>query len=162
MTTEHATLPAPDNSLSTADDKKSASAFRTIGEAAEIIGVAQHVLRFWESKIKQISPLKRRGRRYYRPEDIDVLKQIKTLLYTEGYTVRGVQKSLEDAAKSKPKQCDLFESRNTVVHHNTPSNAELDALHAMDALNDAKLEKLGEILTILIQSRNRLAAFLQQ
>ena len=74
---------------------KSKAAFRTISEVAEELDVAQHVLRFWETKFHQIRPLKRGGgRRYYRPEDIDLLRQIKALLYTEGYTIKGVQRLL--------------------------------------------------------------------
>jgi DNA-binding transcriptional MerR regulator len=72
---------------------KSPDAFRTISEVAEAIDVPQHVLRFWESKFSQIKPLKRGGgRRYYRPEDVDLLRGVRTLLYSDGYTVKGVQK----------------------------------------------------------------------
>jgi len=75
---------------------KSKQAYRTISEAADELGVATHVLRFWETKFRHISPLKRSGgHRYYRPEDIDVLKQIKSLLYDEGYTIKGVQAYLK-------------------------------------------------------------------
>lgn len=74
---------------------KSASAFRTISEVASELDVAQHVLRFWESKFPQVRPLKRGGgRRYYRPEDVDLLRQIRSLLYEEGYTIKGAQKLL--------------------------------------------------------------------
>jgi DNA-binding transcriptional MerR regulator len=75
--------------------EKSASAFRTISEVANELKVEQHVLRFWESKFSQIAPLKRGGgRRYYRPEDVELLKNIHHLLYQEGYTIKGVQKLL--------------------------------------------------------------------
>jgi DNA-binding transcriptional MerR regulator len=74
---------------------KSAAAFRTISEVAGELEVAQHVLRFWESKFPQVRPLKRGGgRRYYRPEDVDMLRQIRSLLYEEGYTIKGAQKLL--------------------------------------------------------------------
>jgi DNA-binding transcriptional MerR regulator len=74
---------------------KSSAAFRTISEVADDLDVAQHVLRFWESKFAQVRPLKRGGgRRYYRPEDIDLLRQIRSLLYDEGYTIKGAQKLL--------------------------------------------------------------------
>ena len=74
---------------------KSEAAFRTISEVSEDLEVPQHVLRFWESKFPQIKPLKRGGgRRYYRPEDIQLLKRIRDLLYKDGYTIRGVQKLL--------------------------------------------------------------------
>jgi DNA-binding transcriptional MerR regulator len=75
---------------------KSAAAFRTISEVAGELDVAQHVLRFWESKFPQVRPLKRGGgRRYYRPEDVDMLRQIRSLLYEEGYTIKGAQKLLK-------------------------------------------------------------------
>jgi DNA-binding transcriptional MerR regulator len=79
------------------DAGKSASAFRTISEVGEDLGVPQHVLRFWETKFPAISPLKRGGnRRYYRPEDVALLRAINRLLYTEGYTIRGVQKLIKE------------------------------------------------------------------
>lgn len=73
--------------------QKSPDAFRTISEVATDLDVPQHVLRFWESKFSQIRPLKRGGgRRYYRPEDVDLLRGVRTLLYKDGYTIKGVQK----------------------------------------------------------------------
>lgn len=82
--------------------KKAATAFRTISEVANELGVKQHVLRFWETKFSQLKPLKRGGgRRYYRPEDIDLLKAIHRLLYIEGYTIKGVQKLLREAGKKQ-------------------------------------------------------------
>lgn len=76
---------------------KSAEAFRTISEVAIELDVPQHVLRFWESRFNQIKPVKRAGgRRYYRPEDIDLLKGIRALLYSDGLTIRGVQKVLKE------------------------------------------------------------------
>jgi len=76
---------------------KSAGAFRTIGEVAGELDVPQHVLRFWESKFPEIRPLKRGGgRRYYRPEDVDLLRRVQSLLHTEGYTIKGVQRLLSD------------------------------------------------------------------
>ncbi len=77
--------------------RKSAQAFRTISEAAEQLNVPQHVLRFWETKFPQLKPLKRGGgRRYYRPEDLALLKRIADLLYTQGYTIKGVQRLLHE------------------------------------------------------------------
>lgn len=82
--------------------KKSATAFRTISEVADELDVQQHVLRFWETKFTQVKPLKRGGgRRYYRPEDVALLKKIHHLLYTEGYTIKGVQKLLKGQGKSQ-------------------------------------------------------------
>ena len=82
--------------------RKAASAFRTISEVADELGVQQHVLRFWETKFTQVKPLKRGGgRRYYRPEDVTLLKKIHHLLYTEGYTIKGVQKLLRGQGKQQ-------------------------------------------------------------
>lgn len=76
---------------------KSAAAFRTISEVASDLDIPAHVLRFWESKFTQVKPLKRGGgRRYYRPEDIELLRGIRELLYTDGYTIKGVQKLLRE------------------------------------------------------------------
>jgi len=82
---------------SVSSEMKSPSAFRTISEVAEGLALPQHVLRFWESKFQQIKPLKRGGgRRYYRPEDVRVISDIKELLYNQGFTIRGVQKLLRE------------------------------------------------------------------
>ena len=76
---------------------KAPDAFRTISEVAEELDIPQHVLRFWESRFPQIRPMKRAGgRRYYRPDDVDLLRGIKHLLYGEGYTIRGVQRILRE------------------------------------------------------------------
>src|SRR5262249_39921319 len=76
---------------------KSAAAFRTISEVAQELEVPQHVLRFWESKFNQIRPLKRGGgRRYYRPEDVALLRRIRQCLYDDGYTIKGVQRLLRE------------------------------------------------------------------
>jgi DNA-binding transcriptional MerR regulator len=78
-------------------DDKSPDAFRTISEAAEELDLPQHVLRFWESRFREIKPMKRGGgRRFYRPDDLDLLRGIKHLLYGEGYTIRGVQRILRE------------------------------------------------------------------
>jgi DNA-binding transcriptional MerR regulator len=80
---------------------KSESAFRTIGEAADAIGVPQHVLRFWETRFPQLQPLKRGGnRRYYRPADMDLLRRIRAMLHDQGLTIRGAQLAL--ASKAAP------------------------------------------------------------
>lgn len=76
---------------------KAPDAFRTISEVAEDLNVPQHVLRFWESRFQQIRPMKRAGgRRYYRPDDVELLRGIRHLLYGEGYTIRGVQRILRE------------------------------------------------------------------
>jgi len=80
---------------------KSAAAFRTISEVASELSVQLHVLRFWETKFSQLRPMKRAGgRRYYRPEDVVFLKKIRSLLYDDGYTIKGVQKLLRENSKN--------------------------------------------------------------
>lgn len=80
---------------------KSEAAFRTISEVADELEVPQHVLRFWEGRFPQVRPLKRGGgRRYYRPEDVALLRRIRDLLYREGYTIKGAQKALRDGGSA--------------------------------------------------------------
>lgn len=95
-------MASTDFSLFSYDDselkkEKSPNALRTISEASELLDVPQHVLRFWETKFSQIKPLKRNGgRRFYRPQDLDVLQQIKHLLYSQGYTIKGAKKAVDE------------------------------------------------------------------
>ncbi len=109
---------------------KSEAAFRTISEVAEDLDVPQHVLRFWEGKFPQVKPLKRGGgRRYYRPDDVVLLRRIRDLLYSEGYTIKGVLKLLKDgggavrepaAATTSIAEVDVVgegENEPEVVHH---------------------------------------------
>jgi len=111
-------------------EDKAPSAFKTISEVAGFLSVPQHVLRFWESRFSQIKPLKLRGgRRYYRPEDIEVLTTIKNLLYKQGYTIKGAKKAfgkdLEGAVsaapatpvKTKSTISDKQKSQLTVIRH---------------------------------------------
>lgn len=87
-----------DGARAKAGASKSASAFRTISEVSGDLDVPQHVLRFWETKFPQIKPLKRGGgRRYYRPDDVELLRRIQSLLYQDGYTIKGVQKLLRES-----------------------------------------------------------------
>jgi len=117
MTVVTERMPEPD----TQDDRKaravakSATAFRTISEVSAELNVPQHVLRFWETKFPQVKPLKRGGgRRYYRPEDVDLLRRIQNLLYQQGYTIKGVQRLLREqrgALRDLPERApDLLES----------------------------------------------------
>ena len=81
--------------------EKAPGAFRTIGELSQELGVAQHILRYWETKFPQLKPLQRAGnRRYYRPNDVDLARKIHRLLSQDGYTVRGVQKLLRNGTES--------------------------------------------------------------
>lgn len=80
--------------------EKSANALRTISEASEMLDVPAHVLRFWETKFPQIKPLKRNGgRRFYRPEDVEILQQVKHLLYRQGFTIKGAKKAIDEFAR---------------------------------------------------------------
>src|ERR1700746_1324399 len=87
---------------------KSGAAYRTTGEVSEELDLPAHVLRFWETKFPEIKPLKRGGgRRYYRPEDVDLLRQIRQFLYQEGYTIRGVQRLLRERERREESAIDL-------------------------------------------------------
>ena len=92
-----ASAPGDDAPDSRIKPKKAPNAFRTISEVADELHIPQHVLRFWETKFPQVKPLKRGGgRRYYRPDDISLLRRISDLLYIQGYTIKGVQRLLRE------------------------------------------------------------------
>ena len=96
---------------------KSPLAFRTISEVAAELNLPQHVLRFWETKFLQVNPTKRGGkRRYYRPEDIMLLRQIRSLLYDDGYTIKGVQKLLEKPINNINKKIQQHYCSNELMH----------------------------------------------
>ena len=100
-----------------ATGEKAPGAFKTIGELSSELGVAQHILRYWESKFPQLRPLQRAGnRRYYRPADVELARTIHRLLNSEGYTVRGVQKVLrsKDAAQPAPATIAVGDARIAV------------------------------------------------
>ena len=125
---------------------KSKAAFRTIAEVAEELGVATHVLRFWETKFTQIKPMKRSGgRRYYRPDDVELVKTIKHFLYDKRYTIEGVQKLFkekgvknlvgeeiqkdffEETLKSTDMECDSRELISSLQEQLKAMKAELTA-----------------------------------
>ena len=108
---------------------KANDAFKTISEVSVLLDVPQHVLRFWESKFSSLRPLKRSsGRRYYRPEDVVVLRRIRQLLYVDGFTIKGAQKLVRSkASAAKP---------NTITAANSLSGKDLAAAMAM--LDDVK------------------------
>jgi DNA-binding transcriptional MerR regulator len=146
---------------------KSPEAFRTISEVAEDLDLPQHVLRFWETRFGQIRPLKRAGgRRYYRPEDVDLLKGIRHLLYREGYTIKGVQRILkaegvrfvqavgrgEQAVEPDP-EADAPEAEGAPIPAERPSPEErlpADLLGAA-ALSPGDVERLREALDDLLE-----------
>lgn len=111
---------------STKRQNKSENAYRTISEVADELGVANHVLRFWESKFEQIQPLKRSGgRRYYKAEDIAVIRHIQSLLHDEGYTIRGVQTHFSKMSHKK-----IIQQSQAVQSHDDVLS-ELKALRAI-------------------------------
>jgi len=123
---------------------KSASAFRTIGEVAEDLDLPAHVLRFWESKFPQLKPLKRGGgRRYYRPEDIVLLRQIRQCLYQDGYTIRGVQKLLREGGL-RPGEPPAPEPPSDVSPA-TPTLFPLAPEPKREALEEAAPEAVGPV-----------------
>ena len=102
---------------------KSKAAFRTIAELAEELGIATHVLRFWETKFEQIKPMKRSGgRRFYRPEDVELVKKIKYYLYDKRYTIEGVQKLF----KTKGVKAIIGEEIQKDFFDVSPQKSELD------------------------------------
>ncbi|MDG2313118.1 MAG: MerR family transcriptional regulator [Alphaproteobacteria bacterium] len=128
-------------------NNKSAEAFRTIREVAEVIDVPQHVLRFWESKFRQVDPLKRGGgRRYYRPDDVILIKKIKQLLYDDGYTIKGVQKLLNES-----------KNKNVVVNKSplkTVSKTDTDSSESSEDRDQLieLLKDLQELKRIILSS----------
>ena len=115
---------------------KSPGAFRTISEVSNDLEVPPHVLRFWETKFPQIKPLKRGGgRRYYRPEDVALLRQIRQLLYNDGYTIKGVQRLLKEGAQKNTAQLGVAMA-NRLEEQKQPQNItansqEKDALRSI-------------------------------
>lgn len=134
---------------------KSKAAFRTIAELAEELGVATHVLRFWETKFEQIKPMKRSGgRRYYRPDDVKLIKTIKHYLYDERYTIEGVQKLFKEkglkAILGDEIQKDFFEE--------APQNKELsvDARAILTNIQSQLLNLQQELQQVLIKKNKPL------
>lgn len=144
--------------------EKSPEAFRTIREVAEDLDLPQHVLRFWESKFSQIHPVKRAGgRRYYRPQEIDLLRGIRTLLYGEGYTIKGVQKLLREQGLRYVVRIGRGESAGAVMAgdvlatHAAPAvDTAAPAISANPAISEEKREKLELLLAELVGLKQRL------
>ena len=128
---------------------KSAAAFRTIAEVATDLELPAHVLRFWESRFPQIKPLKRRGgRRYYRPEDVALLRRIRSLLYTEGYTIKGVQRLLREGGARPSGDPAVDDDEMPAETASAPAKAPAGAGRRRDRLQDilAELEALRALL----------------
>ncbi len=135
---------------------KSPEAFRTISEVSKDLSLPQHVLRFWETKFAQIKPIKRGGgRRYYRPEDIELLKGIKYLLYHDGYTIRGVQKVIKESGTRRilKKESDIkFFTDNE--KNNNDHQEHFD--HGSHSISETKRKKLMNVLNDLVTLKNKL------
>ncbi len=145
-------------------NEKSPNALRTISEAAELIDVPQHVLRFWETKFSQIKPLKRNGgRRFYRPTDIDVLQQIKFLLYRQGYTIKGAKKAIDDLAQQRgltsAHWSEAFPPAN--VNDNSAAVEASVEVESEDDIN-ARVVKLKSLRHELLSLREELAPFIER
>ena len=122
---------------------KSPGAFRTISEVSNALEVPPHVLRFWETKFPQIKPLKRGGgRRYYRPEDVSLLRQIRQLLYNDGYTIKGVQRLLKEGALKNTAQLG-------VVTKNEPDEQKQSRNSTSSSLEKATLKSIVDDLRSL-------------
>ena len=131
---------------------KSKAAFRTIAEVAEELGVATHVLRFWETKFPQIKPMKRSGgRRYYRPDDVELVRRIRDFLYEKRYTIEGVQKLFKEkgvkALLGEEIQKDFFEETADSVELNEESRKLISyvrgELKSMSEELERTLSKVG-------------------
>jgi len=131
---------------------KSPEAFRTISEVAEMLDVPQHVLRFWESRFAHIKPIKRAGgRRFYRPEDVDLLRGIRMLLYHEGYTIKGVQKVLREkgvryaaeVGRSEPQKTARTRKQQGVESGEQREGNGFDALATLARVHDDAAEAVA-------------------
>ncbi|OYD85437.1 MerR family transcriptional regulator [Azospirillum brasilense] len=144
---------------------KSATAFRTISEVSSDLDVPQHVLRFWEGKFPQLRPLKRGGgRRYYRPEDVDLLRQIQNLLYGEGYTIKGVQRLLKDGKvdddpdarrreEDEPDEPDVLETAPDEAPVALDAMEETAPIVALDSMSDTIRQAIAQALDELKEAR---------
>ena len=129
---------------------KSPEAFRTISEVSKDLSLPQHVLRFWETKFIQIKPIKRGGgRRYYRPEDVQLLKGIKSLLYNDGYTIRGVQKVIKENGTKK--LLTVEPGNNTFTEIKKDNNDSMHQNNFNNSIDDSKRKKLMNVLEDLVK-----------
>jgi DNA-binding transcriptional MerR regulator len=143
---------------------KSPEAFRTISEVSKDLSLPQHVLRFWETKFAQIKPIKRGGgRRYYRPEDVDLLKGIKSLLYNDGYTIRGVQKVIkENGSKnilfSNNKSNIKVQQKTFTDNENNYTSEQNIQLRSAETLSGTKRKKLMDVMQNLVELQTKISS----
>ena len=129
------------------ETRKSKEAFRTISEAADELDVPQHVLRFWETKFSQIRPMKRAGnRRYYRPEDVELLRVVRHHLYDDGYTIKGVQKLLKEQGVKATVQAWNEERASAPIEDKAPEPVKSDPASSPDL--ELAREVLKELKTL--------------
>ena len=139
---------------------KSPNAFRTISEAADEVGAPQHVLRFWETKFDFIAPVKRAGgRRFYRPEDVTVLKGVRRLLHDEGLTIRGVQRLHKEQGLAR---LAAYGDPTTALEIDADVEREPAASAVTTAAAPFEAARLGAILADLESAKARLDAVLQR
>lgn len=137
----------------TRSGEKSPTAFRTISEVSDHLEVPQHVLRFWETKFAQVRPMKRGGgRRYYRPEDVELLRRIRKLLYADGYTIKGVQKLLREGNVKLDRKAQTVEAEPPAEEPADNSNEEYSAAQRKEL--KAVAEELRELSRILRAARS--------
>lgn len=134
---------------------KSPSAFRTISEVSTELDVPQHVLRFWETKFSQLRPLKRGGgRRYYRPEDVELLGRIRELLYRDGYTIKGVQRLFRNDTGRSARASEPQPDANPAV----VSSLQPQPKHGAEAVPQDRRAALESVLRDLLEIREILHA----
>lgn len=142
---------------------KSEAAFRTTGEVSEELELPAHVLRFWESKFPEIKPLKRGGgRRYYRPEDVDLLRRIRQFLYNEGYTIRGVQKLLREGGLREESPASIQSDARPMLFPLEPASDPPVPPRDPPASRQALQAALEEVRRELLEIRALLAKLLAQ
>lgn len=136
--------------------RKSPNAFRTISEVADLMGVPQHVLRFWESKFSQIAPMKRGGgRRYYRPEDVEIIDAIRRLLHEDGYTIKGAQKFLKEHGVKTVLEALHSVSKDSETTKSVADNYQ-DQIASLTKDSAIMTSNDGEIISSLKDIRTRL------
>lgn len=147
------------------DNGKAPGAFKTISEAAGLLGVPQHVLRFWESRFSQIKPLKMRGgRRYYRPEDMEVLSTVKHLLYKQGYTIKGAKKVFStrnrEALEAAQRETSGIIPPVIKKAAEAPRVTEKPVMTQKPVFDDRKKKQLSNIRNELLGLRETLSTYL--
>lgn len=128
---------ADDTPVHVIDDGKEPDALRTIGEVTRLLGVRQHVLRYWEGQFKSLQPIKRSGnRRYYRPQDVELIAEIDRLVHREGYTLRGARLAIEARDETRASQ--------PAVENSVTANPSADLVQDLRAIRDRLAQALAD------------------